>query len=70
MCSVGSAAKYLFPSHQGRRPQDLEALSTKEGASPHAGVIRGKRCGVTENVGVTARDRWNISGERTQRAAA
>ena len=34
------------------------------------GLIRGKRCGVTENIGLAARKRWSESRERSKREAA
>jgi hypothetical protein len=34
------------------------------------GIIQGKRCGVTENIGVAAQGRWSESGARSLREAA
>ena len=34
------------------------------------GLICGKRCGVTENIGLAARKRWSESRERSKREAA
>jgi hypothetical protein len=34
------------------------------------GLIVGKRCGVTENLGLAARKRWSESRERSKREAA
>ena len=49
-------------SHQGRWPENLETLSTEEGASPPARHHRGKRCGTTQNLGPAVRPQALMEG--------
>ena len=50
----------VWPSPDGKYlikggPKGLEKVSRSQRASPPAGIIHGKRCGVTENIGAAAR---------------
>ena len=59
--------KYLIKGG-GRKIWKRFGLRSKDRRSQ--GLICGKRCGVTENIGLAARKRWSESRERSKREAA
>jgi hypothetical protein len=59
--------KYLI---KGGGPKIWKRFGLRSKHRRAQGLICGKRCGVTENIGLAARKRWSESRERSKREAA